>query len=94
VARLLKDQLRQEWRQTMKRVKLPSEEPYRRTSLALLNSVFVTNRTKFWSKVRNHKPVLCFVISFTFCGLLLGYQSAIGGEVCSWLEQKGEEEEF
>jgi hypothetical protein len=48
-ARVMKDQIKKTLRDTMRRVRVPSEEPYRLQILNYLNEIFVRNLKSFWS---------------------------------------------
>eukprot|EP01125_Pyxidicula_operculata_P011795 TRINITY_DN385_c1_g1_i1.p1 TRINITY_DN385_c1_g1~~TRINITY_DN385_c1_g1_i1.p1 ORF type:complete len:1249 (+),score=314.60 TRINITY_DN385_c1_g1_i1:1159-4905(+) len=50
VARVIKDQIYASTRETMKKLKIPSDEPYRAVIVDIINQLFVENRTNYWTK--------------------------------------------
>lgn len=51
VARAMKDEIKDQLRATMRRVRVPSEGPYRRKVIDYLNDIFVTSAKESWTEV-------------------------------------------
>jgi hypothetical protein len=53
----MKDDIKTLLRATMKRVRVPSEGPYRETAIEFLNDVFVTSSSGYWGNYVGRKVI-------------------------------------